>query len=163
MTLEGQEPHWALTEEHQLPQNDESNNNNNNNDYNVDNSNHNDNNDDNDDENDDDDNENNDDNDEEYTPLSDLENEKMNHDTDKLKSFGNEAPVLTGRLRALIPIGRLWAMLGHIGITTALEFRIKRVRVQGRKSSGSSWRSSMGPLWSIGTWDQLSEHLAAMM
>jgi hypothetical protein len=50
--------------------------------------------------------------------LSDSENEKMYHDTDELKIFGNEALVPTGRLRDL---------LGHVGITTAPEFRIKRV------------------------------------
>jgi hypothetical protein len=50
--------------------------------------------------------------------LSDSENEKMYHDTDELKSVGNEA---------LIPTGRLQDLLGHIGITTTPEFRIKRV------------------------------------
>jgi hypothetical protein len=42
----------------------------------------------------------------------------MYRGADELESFGNEA---------LIPTGRLRDLLGHIGITTALEFRIKRV------------------------------------
>jgi hypothetical protein len=114
---EGQEPQGALAEEQQLPQNDENNNNNDN----VGNINHDDKNHDNDDEND---NKNNDDvnDDEEYTPLIDSENEKMYCDTDELKSFGNEA---------LIPTDRLRDLLGHVGITTAPEFRIKRVMCPG--------------------------------
>jgi hypothetical protein len=110
---EGQEPQGALAEEQQLPQNDENNNNNDN----VGSINHDDKNHDNDDEND---NKNNDD--EEYTPLIDSENEKMYCDTDELKSFGNEA---------LIPTDRLRDLLGHMGITTAPEFRIKRVMCPG--------------------------------
>ena len=104
MAPKGQEPQAASAEEQQLPQND-------------------DNNDDHDDENHDNDNDD-DEDDEEYTPLSDSENEKMYRDADELKIFGNETPIPTGRLRDL---------LGHIGITTAPEFRIKRVPHPGLK------------------------------
>jgi hypothetical protein len=40
----------------------------------------------------------------------------MYHDTDEIKTAGNEA---------LIPIGRLRDLLNRIDITTLLEFRIK--------------------------------------
>jgi hypothetical protein len=42
----------------------------------------------------------------------------MYRDADKVESFGAEAPVLTGRL---------WALLEHLGITTAPQYRIKEV------------------------------------
>jgi hypothetical protein len=54
----------------------------------------------------------------EYPPLSDTEDEKMYRDADEVESFRAEAPVLTGRLRAL---------LEHLGITTAPRYRIKEV------------------------------------
>jgi hypothetical protein len=54
----------------------------------------------------------------EYPPPSDAEDEKMYQDADEVESFGVEAPVLTGRLRAL---------LEHLGITTAPMYRIKEV------------------------------------
>jgi hypothetical protein len=60
---------------------------------------------------------------EEYTPPSDAEDEKMYRDTYEVESFGVEAPVLTGRLRAL---------LEHLGITTAPRYRIKEVPCSGR-------------------------------
>jgi hypothetical protein len=47
---------------------------------------------------------------EEYPPPTDAEVEKMYQDADEVESFGVEALVLTGRLRAL---------LEHVGITTA--------------------------------------------
>jgi hypothetical protein len=53
-----------------------------------------------------------------YPPLSDTEDEKMYRDADEVESFGAEAPVLAGRLRAL---------LEHLGITTAPRYRIKEV------------------------------------
>jgi hypothetical protein len=56
--------------------------------------------------------------------VSDSEKEKMYHDADELKTFGNEA---------LIPTDRLLDLLGHISITTSLEFRIKRVPRPGRE------------------------------
>jgi hypothetical protein len=54
----------------------------------------------------------------EYTPLSDAEDEKMYRDAAEVESFGIEALVLAGRLRAL---------LEHLGITTAPRYRIKEV------------------------------------
>jgi hypothetical protein len=53
---------------------------------------------------------------EDYTPLSNAEKEETYHDTDEIKTFGNEAAIPTGRLRDL---------LNHIDITTPPEFRIK--------------------------------------
>jgi hypothetical protein len=50
--------------------------------------------------------------------LSDTENEKMYRDADKGQSFEADAPVPTGRLRALME---------HLGITTAPKYRIKKV------------------------------------
>jgi hypothetical protein len=44
------------------------------------------------------------------------------HDTDEINTFGDEAPIPTGRLRDL---------LNRINITTPLEFRIKRVPCLG--------------------------------
>jgi hypothetical protein len=60
---------------------------------------------------------------EEYTPPSDAEDEKMYRDADEVESFGIEAPVLIGRLRAL---------LEHLGINTAPRYRIKEVPRSGR-------------------------------
>jgi hypothetical protein len=60
---------------------------------------------------------------EEYPPPSDTEDEKMYRDVDEVESFGAEAPVLTGRLRAL---------LEHLGITTAPRYRIKEVPRPGQ-------------------------------
>jgi hypothetical protein len=47
----------------------------------------------------------------------------MYRDADEVESFGIEAPVLTGRLRAL---------LEHLGITTTPRYRIKVVPCSGR-------------------------------
>jgi hypothetical protein len=47
----------------------------------------------------------------------------MYRDVDEVESFKAEAPVLTGRLRAL---------LEHLGITTAPRYRIKEVLCPGR-------------------------------
>jgi hypothetical protein len=60
---------------------------------------------------------------EEHPPLSDTEFEKMYRDADEVESFRAEAPVLAGRLRAL---------LEHLGITTAPRYRIKEVPRSGR-------------------------------
>jgi hypothetical protein len=59
---------------------------------------------------------------EEYHPPSDAKDEKTYRDADQVESFGIEAPVLTGRLRAL---------LEHLGITTAPRYRIKDVPRSG--------------------------------
>jgi hypothetical protein len=61
--------------------------------------------------------------DEEHPPPSDTEAKKMYRDADEVESFGAEAPVLPGRLRAL---------LEHLGITTAPRYRIKEVPRSGR-------------------------------
>jgi hypothetical protein len=62
--------------------------------------------------------------DEEYTPWSNAEKDETFHDADEIKTFGNEAPIPTGRLRDL---------LNHINITTPPEFRIKRISRPGRE------------------------------
>jgi hypothetical protein len=59
--------------------------------------------------------------DEEHPPLS--EAEKMYRDADEVESFGAEAPILAGRLRAL---------LEHLGTTTAPRYRIKEVPRSGQ-------------------------------
>jgi hypothetical protein len=61
--------------------------------------------------------------DEEQPPPSDTEPEKMYRDADEVESFGAES---------LILIGRLWALLEHLGITTAPQYRIKEVPRPGR-------------------------------
>jgi hypothetical protein len=60
---------------------------------------------------------------EEYTPPSDTEDKKMYRDADVVESFGIEAPILAGRLQAL---------LEHLGITTAPRYMIKEVPRSGR-------------------------------
>jgi hypothetical protein len=60
---------------------------------------------------------------EEYPPSSNTEDEKLYQDVDEVESFEVEAPVLVGRLRAL---------LEHLGITTAPRYRIKEVPHSGR-------------------------------
>jgi hypothetical protein len=59
---------------------------------------------------------------EENSPPSNTEDEKMYRDADEVESFGAEAPVLAGRLRAL---------LEHLGITTAPMYSIKEVSCPG--------------------------------
>jgi hypothetical protein len=58
----------------------------------------------------------------EHPPPSDTEDEMMYRDADEVESFGAESLILTGRLRAL---------LGHLGITTAPRYRIKEVPLPG--------------------------------
>jgi hypothetical protein len=60
---------------------------------------------------------------EEHPPPSDTEPEKMYRDADEVESFEVESPILVGRLRAL---------LEHLGITTAPWYRIKEVPHIGR-------------------------------
>jgi hypothetical protein len=55
--------------------------------------------------------------------LSDNEIEKLYKDADKRESFDAEAPIPTGKLRA---------PLGHLGITSALTYRIKGVLHPGQ-------------------------------
>jgi hypothetical protein len=59
-----------------------------------------------------------DEDDEEYSPLSDNKGEKLYGDADESESFSAEAPIPTGRHRAL---------LGHLGITSARRYKIKGV------------------------------------
>jgi hypothetical protein len=59
---------------------------------------------------------------EEYPPPSDAEDEKLYRDADEVESFGVEAPVLAVML---------WALLEHLGITTAPRYRIKEVPCSG--------------------------------
>jgi hypothetical protein len=61
--------------------------------------------------------------DKEHSPPSNTEDEKMYRDADEVESFGADAPVLTGRL---------WALLEHMGITTTPRYRIKEVMRPGR-------------------------------
>jgi hypothetical protein len=60
---------------------------------------------------------------EEHPPPSDTEAKKMYRDADEVESFEAESPILAGRLRAL---------LEHLGITTAPQYRIKEVPRSGR-------------------------------
>jgi hypothetical protein len=48
--------------------------------------------------------------------------EKLYRDAGEVEPFGAESPILTGRLRA---------MLEHLGITTAPQYRIKEVPHSG--------------------------------
>jgi hypothetical protein len=50
--------------------------------------------------------------------LSDIEYVKMYQDADEVESF---------RAKALVPTGRLQALLEHLGITTTPRYRIKEV------------------------------------
>jgi hypothetical protein len=56
--------------------------------------------------------------DEDYTPWSNAMKDEIFHDADEIKTFGDETPIPTGRLKDL---------LQHINITTLPEFRIKRI------------------------------------
>jgi hypothetical protein len=60
--------------------------------------------------------------DEDYTPWSNTEKDETFHDADKIKTFRNEAPIPTSRLRDL---------LNRINITTPPEFKIKRIPCPG--------------------------------
>jgi hypothetical protein len=62
--------------------------------------------------------------DEDYTPWSNAEKDEIFHDADEIRTFGDEAPIPTSRLRDL---------LQHINITTPPEFRIKRIPCSGRE------------------------------
>jgi hypothetical protein len=60
---------------------------------------------------------------EEHPPPSDTEPEKIYRDADEVESFGAESPILASRL---------WALLEHLGITTAPRYRVKEVPCSGR-------------------------------
>jgi hypothetical protein len=91
--------------------------------------------------------------DENYTPWSNAEKDETFHDADEIKTFGNEAPIPTGRLRDL---------LNHINITTPPEFRIKTIPPLAVKSTRQSWRSLADPMCSADTGDQPSGPLVRM-
>jgi hypothetical protein len=74
--------------------------------------------------------------DEDYTPLGDGEKEETYHDADEIKTFGNEAPIPTGKLKDL---------LNRINITTPLEFRIKRVPCPGQEEYKAIMEILSGP------------------
>jgi hypothetical protein len=59
----------------------------------------------------------------EHPPPCDTEDEKMYRDADEVESFRAESPILAGGFRAL---------LEHLGITTAPQYRIKEVLRSGR-------------------------------
>jgi hypothetical protein len=61
--------------------------------------------------------------DEEHPPPSDIEAEKMYWDADEVESFRAEAPILAGRLQALLEL---------LGITIAPRYSIKEVLRSGR-------------------------------
>jgi hypothetical protein len=54
--------------------------------------------------------------------LSNIEKDETFHDADEIKTFGDESPIPTGRLRGL---------LNRINITPPPEFRIKIVSRPG--------------------------------
>jgi hypothetical protein len=68
--------------------------------------------------------------------LSDNEGEKLYGDADERESFDGEAP---------IHIGRLCALLGHLGITSAQDTRSRESRVQGEWNSSQLQRSFSRP------------------
>jgi hypothetical protein len=74
--------------------------------------------------------------DEDYTPWSNAEKDETFHNADEIKTFGDEAPMPTGRLRDL---------LNHINITTPLEFRIKRILHPGREEYKEIMEIITGP------------------
>jgi hypothetical protein len=77
-----------------------------------------------------------DEDDEEYSPLSDNEGKKLYRDADERESFSVEAPIPTGRLRAL---------LGHLGITSTPRYRIKGVLCLGRVEFEAAAEIFSGP------------------
>jgi hypothetical protein len=74
--------------------------------------------------------------DEDYTPWSNAEKDETFHDTDEIKTFGDEA---------LIPTGQLRDLLNHINITTPPEFRIKRIPRPGREEYNTIVEIISGP------------------
>jgi hypothetical protein len=74
--------------------------------------------------------------DEDYTPWSNAEKDEIFHDADKIKTFRDEAPIPTSRLRDL---------LKHINITTPPEFRIKRILRPGREECKAIVEIISGP------------------
>jgi hypothetical protein len=77
-----------------------------------------------------------DEDDEEYSPSSDNEGEKLYRDADERESFGAEAPIPTGLLRAL---------LGHLGINPTPRYRIKGVLLPKRVEFKAVAEIFLGP------------------
>jgi hypothetical protein len=119
---ERQEPQGAPVEEQQLPQN-----NNHDNDHREEENN----------EEEEEGNKTEGEDDEDCTPWSNAEKDETFHDADEIKTFGNEAPIPTGRLRDL---------LNHINITTPPEFRIKRIPRPGREEYKAIMEILSGPI-----------------
>jgi hypothetical protein len=61
-----------------------------------------------------------------YSPLSESESEKLYHDAEERESYGVEA---------LVPVGRLQALLVHLAITTTPKYQIKGVIALGGLST----------------------------
>jgi hypothetical protein len=74
--------------------------------------------------------------DEDYTPWSNTGKDETFHAADEIKTFGDEAPIPTGRLRDL---------LNHIKITTPPEFKIKRIPCPGREEYKAIMEIISGP------------------
>jgi hypothetical protein len=74
--------------------------------------------------------------DEDYTPWSNDGNDEMFHNSDEIKTFRNEAPIPTGRLRDL---------LNCINITTPPEFRIRRIPCPDREEYKAIMEILSGP------------------
>jgi hypothetical protein len=105
-----------------------------------------------------------DEDDEEYSSLSDIEGEKVYRDTEEMESF---------RAEALVPTGRLQALLGHLGITSTLRYQIKGVPCPGRvkfetiteifsgsrvvsRHMGSTFRASISDVVADATWQAIT-------
>jgi hypothetical protein len=102
--------------------------------------------------------------DEEQLPPSDTEPEKLYRDADEVESFGADSPILASRL---------WALLEHLGITTAPQYRIKEVPRSGRlefkaiteiffgsrilcRHKGPAFRTSRGDAVADATWQAIT-------
>jgi hypothetical protein len=74
--------------------------------------------------------------DEDYTPWSNTEKDETFHDADEIKTFRDEAPIPTSRLRDL---------LNRINNTTPPEFSIKRIPCPGREEYKAIMEIISGP------------------
>jgi hypothetical protein len=84
--------------------------------------------------------------DEEHPPPSDTDPEKMYRDADEVESFGAESLILAGRLRAL---------LEYLGITTALQYKIKEVPRLGRHK-GPAFKTSRSDAIADAAWQAIT-------
>jgi hypothetical protein len=74
--------------------------------------------------------------DKDYTPWSNTEKDETFHDVDEIKTFADEAPIPTSRLRDL---------LNRINITTPPEIKIKRIPRPGREEYTTIMEIISGP------------------